>query len=322
MKYASIDIGTNTLRLLVAEPDDDGLARPLLYDREVTRLGGGYSDEKGLSLEAVDRTLDVLERFKSRVEEQGAELVSAVATSVVRRAVNRDWFTAEIRERTGIETRVIDGDEEARLSLAGVRTVLSDPSGRFLLMDIGGGSTEFIASAGGAAVGVWSMEMGVVHLAEKYLKGDPPSGAGLSSMECEIKETAAELKRRMLRKRVEPSVFSAYRGAALVGTAGTATTLAAIDQHLKEYERQRINNYVLDRESVGRIYRRLSRMRLRERVSAVGIEKGREDVIIPGAAIVLQVMEYFGFGSMVVSDAGLLEGIIVERLSAGRGSRE
>lgn len=240
------------------------------------------------------------------------ERVFAVATSVVRRAVNRDTFLAGASERAGIDIEVITGDEEARLSLLGVLSVVGT-GGRKLVMDIGGGSTEFIVSEDGSVAGEWSMEMGVVHLTEKHLVSDPPASDELAGLEAEIKGVIDDLKRRMTDDGVDPSGINPSHGGALVGTAGTITTLAAVDQDLKVYDRDRINNYLLQKGKIEDIYKRLSGLTLEERGEILSLEKGREDLIIPGSAIALEAMDSFGFAELVVSDAGLLEGVILDR---------
>lgn len=313
MRYASIDIGTNTLRLLVAESDGKRLS-PIIYKRIITRLGGGYTELGGIDAASAERTLVALEEFKSIIDVSGVSATLAFATSVVRRAVNRDRFTDEVFRRTGIEVAVISGDEEARLSLLGVLSVMDDPSKRSLVMDIGGGSTEFISSTVDGIEGAWSMEMGVVHLTERFLLNDPPSLDDLASIETEVMAVLRDLKGRMVRDGVSPARYSCSSGALLIGTAGTITTLAAIDQDLTAYNKARINNYSLGRSAVERIYGRLIGMTLRQREEFLSLERGREDLIIPGTLITLLVMEFFGFDEIKVSDAGLLEGIILGRV--------
>lgn len=319
MRYASIDIGTNTLRLLIAEPLGRDL-RPLVYKRKITRLGGGYNEESGISAASAERTFSALKEFRDEIDSQGVTAITAFATSVVRRAVNRGWFIDETKARTGIEVTVITGNEEARLSLLGVLSVLDGIGGRKLVMDIGGGSTEFIASSDGVEMGAWSMELGVVHLTEKYLRSDPPAESELALVAGEALKTINDLKARMRADGVDPEEFSGRQGTEFVGTAGTITTLASIDQDLKEYDRSRINRHTLKKERVAEILRRLSGLSLKEREEVLSLEKGREDLIIPGTAITLLVMGAFGFGEARVSDAGLLEGIIIDRLKPGISS--
>ncbi|MBI5287326.1 MAG: Ppx/GppA family phosphatase [Deltaproteobacteria bacterium] len=315
MRCASVDIGTNTLRLLIADVEGDRL-KPIHRGRVITRLGGGYKEDLGINPLSAERTIDAVTLFARILKEYGVNDVKAVATSVMRRAKNRETFIDEVFKRTGLKVDVITGDEEARLSLLGVLSVIKAgtdfKSVPAFIIDIGGGSTEFIAVDEGKMLGAWSMEMGVVHLTEEYLKSDPPAKHELNAMEDEIKGVIANLKDLMSQSL--PSAFSLEPSALFVGTAGTVTTLAALDQALEVYEPERINNYILTYDAVKRMYWYLASLPLKEREKILTLEKGREDLIIPGAAIVLKVMEGFGFDRMTVSDAGLLEGILLEQL--------
>lgn len=308
-RYASIDIGTNTLRLLIAEIDNKKF-KAVFLKRIITRLGGDFKEDIGIAASAQEKTIKALELFSEKIREYGVKEVKAVATSVVRRAKNREAFLKNVLERTGIDVKVISGDEEARLSLLGVLSVIKDARKKCLVVDIGGGSSEFIATDNGKMLGAWSMEMGVVHLTENYLKTDPPTGHELNAMENEIKEVIANLKDLMSQSL--PSAFSLEPSALFVGTAGTITTLAAIDQGLEKYAPEKINNYILSCGAIKKIYRHLASLPLKQREEILSLEKGREDIIIPGAAIVLKAMEGFGFDKITVSDAGLLEGILLD----------
>ena len=309
LKYASIDIGTNTLRLLIAEINNKNL-QPVYLKRIITRLGGDYKEETGMSPAAKERTIKALELFAEKINEYDVKEVKAVATSVVRRSKNKKEFLENVLKRTGIDVKIISGDEESRFSLLGVLSVIKAGTDlksvpKCLVVDIGGGSTEFIATIGGKMIGAWSMEMGVVHLTEKHLKTDPPTRHELNAMENEIKEVIANLKDLMKKDDCLPSAL-------LIGTAGTITTLAAIDQGLKKYDPEKINNYILSYKAIKKIYQHLASLPLKQREAILSLEKGREDIIIPGAAIVLKAMEDFGFDKMTVSDAGLLEGILLD----------
>lgn len=297
------------MRLLIAELHEDSRLEPLLYRRAITRLGGGYTDSKGIDPASAERTLRALEDFGETIGDPGVESVKAVATSVVRKASNSAWFLEEVRTRTGLDVTVIPGEAEAALSLKGVRSVIDAGARPLLVIDIGGGSTEFIVAGSGALEKAWSLEMGVVHLSEAYIKSDPPESTGLQDMESEIRGVIEGLIGIMAKDGV--TGCSARGGVVLAGTAGTITTLAALDQNLKEYDRAAINDYTLKKDRVAAIYRRLAGLTLRERAAMPGLEKGREDLILPGAAITLCTMELFGFDSMKVSDAGLLEGILM-----------
>ena len=331
MRWASIDIGTNTLRLLIADIDNkipkrrDKKLKPIIVKRIITRLGGDYTEQGGIDREAKERTIGALKIFSEKIKEYHVKQVTAVATSVVRRARNREEFLKNVFEQTGIKVDIISGDEEARLALLGVLSVIRVGTdfisqrrtvSRCLVIDIGGGSTEFIAVDSGKIIGAWSMEMGVVHLTEKYIKTDPPTRSELDAMETEIERIICDL-----RSTIYDLVFfnpkSEIRNSEseiFVGTAGTITTLAAIDQKLEKYESDKINNYILSYEAIKKIYHHLASLPLEQREEILSLEKGREDIIIPGAAIVLKAMKMFGFDKMTVSDAGLLEGILLDKI--------
>ncbi|MEK7828664.1 MAG: exopolyphosphatase, partial [Deltaproteobacteria bacterium] len=246
------------------------------------------------------------------IKEYGVKEITAVATSVARRAKNKKKFLKNVLEKTGLDVKVISGDEEARLSLLGVLSVIGNGNKKCLVVDVGGGSTEFIAVDAGKMIGAWSLEMGVVHLTEIHLKNDPPTRLELDAMEEEIFRVIENLKKLIGRDKVSVKSYSTNASAPFVGTAGTITTLASIDQGLEEYDADRVNNYVLKYEAVKKMYQWLASMPLKEREKVLSLEKGREDIIIPGTAIVLKAMEGFGFDSITVSDAGLLEGILLD----------
>lgn len=301
---ASIDIGTNTLRLLIAETHNKKL-QPFFLQRIITRLGGDYKEDIGISAAAEERTISALGVFAEKIKEYDIKEIKAVATSVVRRAKNKKKFLKNVLEKTGLNVRVITGEEEARLSLLGVLSVIGNGNKKCLVVDIGGGSTEFIKVDAGKMICAWSMEMGVVHLTENYLKTDPPAHNELDAMENEINGTIEDLK-GLIKK------DDFLSSAVFIGTAGTITTLAAIDMRLEKYDPEKINNYILSCRAVKKIYRHLASLPLKQREELLSLEKGREDIIIPGAAIVLKAMEGFGFDKITVSDAGLLEGILLD----------
>jgi len=315
-RCASIDIGTNTVRLLIADVGSNGTLTPLTVERVVTRLGGGYSEEGGITATAMDRTVKALHGFAETIKRYGVEDIYAVATSVVRRAGNGIDFTGRVREGTGIEIAVIDGDEEARLSTLGVLSILNDRSGRSFIVDIGGGSTEFICVDGGDVGGTWSMEMGVVHLTEQLLLHDPPEEGELRALEGLVVATLKALRESMEEDGIDPSLYSgssATGGSRFIGTAGTVTTIAAIDQNLTVYRPESVNNYRIDMERMEAHYRRLASQTLEERRAIPALEEGREDLIIAGTVIVVETMKAFQFNEIIVSDSGLLEGILLDR---------
>ena len=317
-KAASIDIGTNTVRLLIASIDEGGTISDIpftpYYERAITRLGGAYTEEGGLDESSMERTISVLEGFAASLKERGVTRVRATATSVVRRACNAQVFVSRVKERTGITVEVIDGMKEAELSILGVLSVVDTPVENRLVMDIGGGSTEFGIATGSTPTGGWSMDMGAVHLTERYLLSDPPGDSELKAMREDIKEVIGALKYLMKGSGVD---LDKVRGEdfELIGTAGTVTTLAALDQDLEVYDQSKINNYILSKEALTGHYDNLLSMKVAERSKVLTLEKGREDLIIAGGAVILEIMDAFSFTELRVSDAGLLEGILIDFVS-------
>lgn len=296
---AGIDIGTNTFRLLVAEMDGAGPLREIGSAKETTRLGEGFSIKKAFLPAALERSVAALKRFKEVLQKYRVDDLIVVGTSAVREAENRDIFLQEVKRQTGFEVQVISGEEEALCTFLGVNLVIQNQTEPMLVIDIGGGSTEFIGAEGDSPNFLLSTELGVVHLTEKHLKSDPPTPEELKSL------------RLAIDKVVKPIGYHFPPKGLLVGTAGSITTLAAIDQKMTAYDPKKINGYPLSRASLERIFKELCVMPLEERRKTLGLEKGREDIILTGALILLAVMELFGYDPVYVSDYGLREGILI-----------
>ena len=314
MPLAVIDLGTNTVRLLVAQPDDRGGYRSLFADQEITRLGQGFLPDRALQPEPIRRTLRVLRRFREAAEARGAVRTLAVGTSALREATNRATFLARAMDEAGVEVSVVSGDEEARLTLLGVRAALADAPGRFLMMDIGGGSTEFLDADGTAILAAVSTGLGVVKLTETYLPTDPPT-------ESELAAARQAIASRLGRVLAEDLRDYSPRDP-LVGTAGTVTTLAAIDLRLDPYDPNRVTGHEITRDRVAALLRELVLLPLADRRKILGLEPARADVIVAGALICLAAMDLLGFASLLVSDGGLREGILldlIQRLPAPPG---
>jgi exopolyphosphatase/guanosine-5'-triphosphate,3'-diphosphate pyrophosphatase len=293
---AAIDIGSNSLRMLVGEVVDDQVV-PQHYFRHVTRLGGDYDPRTGISAAASARTLSALEIFAQILDRMKPICTRAVATEAVRRAVNGQQFVADALKRTGFTIEIIDGKEEALLSSAGVLAGLKPQPASALIFDIGGGSTEFIVIREGKRLWQKSYPLGVVSLAEAP---DPDL-----VIERVLTMLAVDLRLADL------SPLLAEAGCELVGTAGTVTTLAALDLAMTEYDWQRINNYLLPQATLHTLYKRLLPLPAAERELLPGVEKGRGDLIVHGAAIVLFLMNLLRKEQLRVSDFGLLEGILL-----------
>ncbi|MBI2902452.1 MAG: Ppx/GppA family phosphatase [Candidatus Methylomirabilis oxyfera] len=302
--HAAIDIGTNTLRLLVADavgPDD---FTTLHEEQEITRLGEGLMPTRLLQDAPRRRSLTVLRRFADLARSFKAVEVAAVCTSAVREARNGEEFVAEVGREVGLALRVIDGGEEARLTLLGIRHGLRLGLRRVLAIDIGGGSTEFILAKGDVIEAVVSTGLGVVKLTERYLVNDPPTVD-------EQRQLEEVVGARIDRLRGE---LPGLEEAQLVGTAGTVTTLAAIDLALVTYDRQKVQGHCLRLARVREFLDRLAALPLRERRGVPGLESGRADIILAGAAVLAVSMERHGYNELRVSDDGLREGILLDLL--------
>jgi exopolyphosphatase/guanosine-5'-triphosphate,3'-diphosphate pyrophosphatase len=293
---AAIDIGSNSLRMLVGEVVGDQVV-PVHYFRHVTRLAGGYDPLTGISAEASERTLSALELFAQFCKKNKPSCIRAVATEAVRRAVNRQQFVAAVLARTGFVVEIIDGVEEAVLSSAGVLAALRPQPDAALIFDIGGGSTEFIVIKGGKRLWQKSYPLGVVSLAEAS-----DSGTGIERV---LTVLANDLRVAGL------SSLLVSECCELIGTAGTVTTLAAYDLAMTEYNWQRINNHILSQTTLRSLYARLLPLTPSEREQLPGVEKGRGDLIVHGAAIVLSLLNLLRKERLRVSDFGLLEGILL-----------
>jgi exopolyphosphatase/guanosine-5'-triphosphate,3'-diphosphate pyrophosphatase len=306
MRLATIDLGSNTVRLLVADVDPHTRAwRVVETAQRVTRLGEGLAASGRLGPGPAERTTAVVGEYVVRARRASAERVLIVATSAVREAANGADFAAGLERATGERVRVVSGEEEAALTLAGVLSGLGDggaSGGGMLIFDVGGGSTEFVLARGGEAVAAISLRLGVVDLAERYPFREAVDWARYRAMYAEIADRlAGEL----------PAEIRGTRPDRLVGTAGTATTLAALDLGLAAYDAARVQGHALARGAIEDLLARLGALTVAERGALPCLEPGRADLIVGGTAIVLATMELLGVDVLVVSDWGLREGILV-----------
>ena len=307
---ASLDLGTNTFRLLIAKVTDSTTLVPIVTKRVIIRLGEGVDKNGTIQPHAFETGIKAIKHFSQTINRHKVEKVYAVSTSAARVAKNGEEFIAKVLEQTGIPVRIVSGFEEALLTLKGIFSAVDCTTHKSLLFDIGGGSTELILTEDNVPVQIASIGLGVVHLAESLVTTNPPTLEDLLSLRNSIKNLlhSVDFNRDILNYIIDTSQCS------LIGTAGTVTTLAAIDQQLERYDPQKINNYRLSLNTVEDIYHLLSSTSLDERKAIIGLEEGREAVILPGAAIVLEIMDYFNFDQLTVSDAGLLEGILLDAL--------
>lgn len=318
MRIASIDIGTNTIRLLVADCKVGESITPIFRKELITRLGEDFIFKGTISELAIDRTIEGLIDFKKNITELGTEKIIAVATSVVRKAQNGMTFIQKVRETTGIEIQSISGETEAKLASRGALLPVDSEFDQALIFDIGGGSTEFILTQGTRTIRTESIDLGVVHLTEKYLLNDPPHQTTLDVLKQIIHSKIQKVRQCFQDLSFYP--FEPDSRVILIGIAGTPTTLAAIDLKLVEYDRERVTNHTLNSKRITEIFQELIGKVTAERRLVPGLQRGREDLIIPGTLIVKEVMDTFGFSGLRVIDSGILEGIILSDLTTSLAS--
>jgi len=301
---ASIDIGSNTVRLLAAEVAEGKLARQVLEMRAITRLSEGLKDKGRLKPEAASRTLDTLAGFASALERAGVEAVSAVATEALRKAADAADFVKMAKERAGLDIEILAGEEEARRTLMGIRAGIGARlgPGPKLLMDIGGGSSEVVATTDWEEYTAVSVPVGAVSLYERFLMNDPPSVKELSEMESFCFGALSPVD-ALVAKGAVPT---------LVGTAGTITTLAAVDMAMDVYDPERVTGHEMERERILRLLWRFASLSKEKRMLIAGLEPGREDIILSGTALLLTLMDRVGAGRIVVCDWGLREGNLID----------
>ncbi len=296
---AAVDCGTNSTRLLITDGQ-----RTLERRMVITRLGQGVDKTGRLNAEAIGRTIAVLADYKALMDEHGVTKMRAAATSAARDAVNRDDFFGAAGDALGVVPELLSGDEEGRLSFSGATDGLDAADGPFLVCDIGGGSTELII--GGTTVeGGRSLDIGSVRLTEQLLLGDPPTAEELSNAVGFVRDELEELRREL------PILGGARR---LVGVAGTITTVAAVEQGLQEYDRDRIHHFVLTKAAAEDVFRTLATETGEERRFNPGLDPGRADVIVGGCIILVCVMRVFGFAACLVSESDILDGLAASLL--------
>ncbi|MEX0658785.1 MAG: Ppx/GppA phosphatase family protein [Egibacteraceae bacterium] len=301
MRVAAVDVGTNSVRLLVAETGDP--LTEVAREMRITRLGSGVDATGHLDDAALARTLDCIDDYAQRWTALEADRVRVTATSAVRDAADRDRFFDGVADRTGVRPEVLTGDEEARTAFAGATRSVTGTVAPVLVLDIGGGSTELIIGEQEPHAMV-SLQLGCVRLTESRLGGDPPTVAQLAAARRTVDGHLADADERL----------DAGAARSLVGVAGTVTTLAALHLGLPAYLPERIHGCRVPVAGVRALNDRLAGMRTRE-IGALGaMAPGREDVIVGGAIILERVMSRYGFAEVLVSEADILDGLALALL--------
>src|SRR5689334_2049573 len=296
MRVAVVDIGTNSTRLLIGDVND-GRVSEVERRTTVTNMGRGVDHTGLLCSDAVEDVCSVIADYKAHYEEMGADRVMAIATSAVRDSANGEAFIAELRERFDLDARLLTGEEEARLTYLGA-TAHRPAHEPTLVFDIGGGSTELVVRSGGEVRVHTSLQAGAIRQSERHPSADPPDTH-------ELEDLAAEI--RVLIERAVAAQPEA-RPSQAIAVAGTPTSLAAIDQELEPYDRDRVHGYRLGMRRIQRMLSRLSSLPLAERLRVPGLHPGRPPTIVAGTVLLVQVLRAFGLEEIEVSELDILQG--------------
>ena len=303
LRLASIDIGTNSIRLLVAECDGE-VTRALDRRMVITRLGEGVDETHLLSAAGIERTAAALRDYRSAMDALEPAGLRAAATSALRDCGNRDGFLDLAAGTLGQRPEILSGAEEARVSFIGAVSDIDweriGDDGQVLVFDIGGGSTEIIVG-NLHGIAVRSVDVGCVRMSERFLTMDPPSPVAVGRMESYIVGQIKPVISEILPQGVSPAI----------GLAGTVTTLSAIKQGLEEYDTDRIHHSTLSRAEVEELFVKLASVDVEERRRVMGIEPGRADIIVGGTAVLRVIMDLAGLEEILVSEKDILDGIVI-----------
>jgi exopolyphosphatase/guanosine-5'-triphosphate,3'-diphosphate pyrophosphatase len=313
MRLSAIDIGTNTILMLIADLTSDGKVTVLRDEHVIARLGKGVDEHRAITPDTMERTVGYLRSYRDLSDKLRAERIIACGTSALRDAANGREFIKSVKDELGFEIKVLSGDEEAELTYLGaVSEFLIPGEGRnFGVLDIGGGSTEMVLGTGTRIEEKLSLEVGSVRLTERLLKISPPSSLAVNHALNEIRTHIASL----------PSLPSPTR---LIGVAGTLTTLAAMDLRLSAYDPNRVSSHVLTIDAIQEIFNHLRIKSVEEILSYPQVLPGRADVLLAGILILLEIMKRLEADQITVSDRGLRYGIAlreVERMSGKTSGR-
>lgn len=301
MKYGVIDMGSNSIRLMVAEVQGGQLGNVEKY-LEMTRLGAGVNETRQLSEQSMTDTIGAVSKFKKMAESANATLLGAFATSAVRDAQNGQVFAERVFEETGVAVNIISGSEEAELGFKGVCKGLKPElqSKRFVIIDIGGGSTELIVGEGEQILYRRSFNVGVVRMTGKHITTDPIAMTEVAHLAQDVKTILEE----------GVAAVSALSPSVAIGIGGTATTFGTLDLQMGIYDRERIHNSFVEMEDLNDLVDRLERLSVEEKRNLVGLMPKRADVIYAGGVILKHLLSALNLEGFYVSDYDNLEGIL------------
>jgi exopolyphosphatase/guanosine-5'-triphosphate,3'-diphosphate pyrophosphatase len=309
VRVAVVDIGTNSTRLLVADVGDDDAVTELERLTKVTRLGDRVDETGRLAEDAMARVLDALAGYRALIDQHAATTTAAVLTSAVRDAANGAEFAARVRDEYGLDARTIPGDEEARLTYLGATSERrADNATPTVVIDIGGGSTEFVVGTGHEVGFHVSTQTGVVRHTERHIATDPPTRAELDAVAADV--------RSIFEKKVPAEIRESTRAA--IAVAGTATSLAAIDLDLVCYDPNRVHRHSLSLQTCSEILERLAALPERERRRVHGLHPDRAATIVAGVVMLIEALRAFGLDSTEVSEHDILRGAALEAVQRRR----
>ena len=308
---ASIEIGSNSIRMLIAEKgNSDTPLKPVLRRRAITRLGEDFNREEIGTIKPgpMVRSLTALKDLFGIASECGVSSPVVIATGVVRKAANRNDFIAMIAERLGHTVRIVSGQEEADLTVRGVLSSLNHRGEPLVIFDLGGGSTEFVWANNRERKAI-SIELGAVVLTEGYLITDPPKDREIYQLIRHIEDT--------FKTGLDPLKERGKREFSIIGTGGTIVTLAAMIHGIPvdNLNETKINGLVIKRKDVRLLFEKMKGMTGAERLNLKGLENGREDIILAGSLMVMKIMDYFEKHEIIVSYSDLLEGILINYIA-------
>lgn len=311
-RFAAIDIGTNSVRLLVAEVRDDTVL-PLVRALRLTRLGQGVDRQRRLAPEAVARTVAAVEELVQQARSIRVQDIVIAGTSALRDANDRNEFRRTVERRVGLPVDILSGPGEAALSFMGaVRGLGSAGGDEVWVVDVGGGSTELVrGTPQGKVIARASADVGAVRMTEAVIHSDPIGPEEWDRLTDAIARGLAPLWKALLGDGAAPGASRGMVGGCLVGVGGTATTLAAMDQRLEPYDPDKVHGYRLSRRAVAELLDRMRAATVADRRMWAGLQPQRADIIVAGTAIVLSVMDRLGAEKLTVSEADLLDGLIL-----------
>jgi exopolyphosphatase/guanosine-5'-triphosphate,3'-diphosphate pyrophosphatase len=297
MRVAAIDCGTNSIRLLIADIDGSNF-REVVRDMEIVRLGQGVDETGQFHPDAIARTLAAVDKFAAEIAKRGVEKIRFCATSATRDATNRHLFVDGVRERLGIELEVISGEEEAALSFAGAIKDLDPSNGPFLVVDIGGGSTEFVFGTS-TVEAARSVNIGCVRMTERHFANDPVTTEQIELARTDIQAAIAQAA----------AVVPITKAKTLVAVAGTATTVAAAALGLPEYDRYAIHLSRISAQQTHDAATMFATSTREQRWSLGYMHPGRDDVIAAGSLVLSEIMMATGATEFVASESDILDGM-------------